>query len=125
MVFLDVAGSRNHYCILMSMMMSFGDSFTLDNYTLNIFNLSGLCTPLNTVLHSRTRMRTQTVQLAKPHLYTLNDHMHLSVCLCTANDNDVCVYFCVFVCVCVHLSLCPCNCKCIFVCLHDMICLNT
>lgn len=98
MVFLDVAGSRNYCSILMSTMMSFGDSFTLDNYTVNIFNLSGLCTPLNTLFYSLSLTHTQTVQLAKHHLYTLNDHMHLSFCLCTANDNDGCVCLCVSVC---------------------------
>lgn len=82
------------------MMMSFGNSFTLDNYTV-IFNLSGLWMPLNTQFYSLLHIHTQTVQLAPHHVYSLNGHMHLSVCICTANDNDGCVVVCVFVCVCV------------------------
>lgn len=60
----------------MSLVMSSGRSLTHDNYAVIVFNLFGLCGPLNTQIYTPSR---STVQLAKSCLYALNDHMHLSV----------------------------------------------
>lgn len=101
----------------MSLVMSCGKSLTHDNYAFIIFNLFGLCVPLNTDLHPLP----PTVQLAKSRLYALNDHMHLSVSAQLMIMIAVCFFS-----KCLHASVCvrrlvTCDCRCSVVWLHDAI----
>lgn len=115
----------------MSLVMSSGKSLTHDNYAVIVFNLFGLCGPLNTQIYTPSPCLLpphppQTVQLARNRLHALNDHMHLSVsaqlmimmAVCVLFFLSVCVPPCV--CVCTH-NLVTCNCRRSSVCLRDMI----
>lgn len=110
----------------MSLLMSSGKSLTHDNYAVIVFNLFGLCGPLNTQIYTPLPPPSTTVQLAKSCLYALNDHMHLSVSAQLMIMMAVCFFF--FKCLCAPVSVCvctrnlvTCDCRCSFVCLRDMI----
>lgn len=97
----------------MSLVMSSGKSLTHDNYAVIVFNLFGLCGPLNTQIYtpSPCLLPPQTVQLARSRLHALNDHMHLSVSAQLMIMMAVCVLFffkclCAPVCVRVHAQPC-------------------
>lgn len=90
----------------MSLLMSSGKSLTHDNYAVIVFNLFGLCGPLNTQIYTPLPPPSTTVQLAKSCLYALNDHMHLSVSAQLMIMMAVCFFF-------FKVFVCPCECVCV------------